>query len=71
MHAQQTPVVAARRDLADRCEVLDRQLAAGVGVVAALRGDLERRDAEVILLMDQIKADRLLLEGSPVVDLFP
>ncbi|WP_225782678.1 hypothetical protein [Xenophilus sp. Marseille-Q4582] len=58
--AQAQGDAAARRDLADRCEALDRQLAAGVGVVAALRGDLERRDAEVMLLVEQIQADRLL-----------
>lgn len=62
--AQSEGDAAARRDLADRCEALDGQLTAGLGVVAALRGDLERRDAEVMLLVDQIKVDRVLLEGS-------
>lgn len=62
---------AARRDVADRCAALNRSLAQGRGVVADLRGTLERRDAEVILLGDQIKADRLLLERSPAVNLFP
>ena len=62
---------AARRDLADRCEALDQQLGAGLEVVAGLRGDLVRRDAEVMLLVDQVKADRLLLDGSPAVSLWP
>lgn len=61
----------ARRDLADRCEALDRQLGAGLEVVAGLRGDLVRRDAEVMLLVDQVKADRVLLDGSPAVSLWP
>lgn len=69
--AQAEGDAAARRDLADRCEALDRSLAEGREVAADLRGALGRRDAEVILLVEQIKADRLLLEGSPTVSLFP
>ena len=51
---------AAASGVADRLEALDRQLVEGVGVVGALRGDLERRDAEVVLLAGQIEADRKL-----------
>lgn len=52
---------AERGRLASLAATLDSQLAAGVKVVAGLRGDLVRRDAEVVLLLDQIDADRLLL----------
>lgn len=52
---------AACSALADRTTALDRQLAEGVGVVAELRGVVERRDAEVKALMGQITADRALL----------
>lgn len=44
----------------DQLATFDRQLVAGAGVVANLRGDLERRDAEVVLLRGQIEADRAL-----------
>jgi len=54
----------ARRNLADRSEALDRQLAAGLGVVAELRADLGRRDAEVSALCDPANADAALL-GEP------
>lgn len=64
--AQAEGDAAARRDLADRCEALDGQLAAGLGVVAALRGDLVRRDAEVMLLVNQIQIDRALLAAEEV-----
>lgn len=60
--AQSEGDAAARRRLADRAEVLDRQLSAGLQVVAGLRGDLVRRDAEVNLLLDVIEADRALLD---------
>lgn len=53
---------AACSGLADRLEALDRQLVEGVAVVGALRGDLIRRDAEVVLLRGQIDADRALME---------
>lgn len=52
---------AACRDSADRLAAFDRQLVEGVGVVAALRSDLGRRDAEVVLLHGQIVADRALM----------
>lgn len=42
----------------DQLAAFDRQLVEGVGVVGALRGDLERRDSEVKLLRGQIDADR-------------
>lgn len=50
----------ACRGAADRLAALDGQLVAGVGVVAALRRDLGRRDAEVVLLSGQLAADREL-----------
>ena len=52
---------AACRDSADRLAAFDSQLVAGVGVVAALRNDLGRRDAEVVLLHGQLVADRALM----------
>lgn len=55
---------AARRGLADRLEAFDRQLVEGVAVVGELRGDLVRRDSEVVLLRGQIEADRALLGGT-------
>ena len=55
---------AACGGLADRLEALDGQLVEGVGVVAALRSDLVRRDAEVVLLRGQVDADRALMEGT-------
>lgn len=58
---------AACSGLADRLETFDRQLVEGVAVVGALRGDLVRRDAEVVLLRGQIDADRALFAqpGQP------
>ena len=52
---------AACRDLADRHAALDRHVVEGVAVVGALRSDLVRRDAEVVLLRRQIDADRVLM----------
>ena len=52
---------AACRDLADRHAALDAHVVEGVAVVGALRGDLGRRDAEVVLLRRQIDVDRALL----------
>ena len=54
----------ACRDLADRHEALDRHVVEGVAVVAGLRSDLVRRDAEVVLLRRQIDVDRALLTDS-------
>lgn len=63
--AQAQANAAACGDSADRLAAFDRQLVAGVGVVAALRGDLGRRDAEVVLLRGQIDADRALIADGP------
>lgn len=52
---------AACRDIADRHATLDRHVVEGVAVVGALRSDLDRRDAEVVLLRRQIDIDRALL----------
>lgn len=54
----------ACRDLADRHEALDRHVVEGVAVVGALRSDLVRRDAEVVLLRRQIDVDRALLTDA-------
>lgn len=62
--AQAEAGAAACRSLADRAQALDGQLAEGLGVVGALRGDLARRDAEVVLLLDQIAADRRLMDAD-------
>ena len=57
---------AACRDLADRHAALDRHVVEGVSVVGALRSDLVRRDAEVVLLRRQIDVDRALFaEPNP------
>lgn len=55
---------AACRDLADRHAALDAHVVRGVEVVAGLRGDLVRRDAEVVLLRRQIDTDRALLDDA-------
>lgn len=55
---------AACSSAADRLAALDSQLVDGVGVVAALRSDLVRRDAEVVLLRGQIDADRALMGAA-------
>lgn len=57
---------AACGSAADRLAALDSQLVDGVGVVAALRSDLVRRDSEVKLLMGQIDADRALMGSAAV-----
>ena len=53
---------AACRDLADRHAALDDHIVKGAEVVAGLRGDLARRDAEVKLLRGQIDIDRALMQ---------
>ncbi|MFD2755041.1 hypothetical protein [Comamonas terrae] len=58
--AQAQADAAARGHLADRLETLDRQLVAGVEVVARLRADLARRDDEVVLLHKQVEIEREL-----------
>lgn len=55
----------ACRDLADRHTTLDAHVVRGVAVVAGLRSDLDRRDAEVALLRQQINIDRALLTPPP------
>lgn len=62
---------AASSGVADRLAALDRQLVAGVGVVGRLRGDLERRDAEVVLLAGQLAADRKLTDSAPTAPALP
>lgn len=57
---------AAGSGIADRIAALDAQLVEGVAVVGALRSDLVRRDAEVVLLRGQIDADRALMAAGPV-----
>jgi len=54
---------AERERLSNQCAALDRELAEGRGVVAQLRGDLARRDAEVALLVENLSAERALLTG--------
>lgn len=60
--AQAAAGAAACSSLADRHAALDAHIVRGVGVVAALRSDLGRRDAEVALLRGVVDADRALLE---------
>ena len=52
---------AASIGVADRLAALDAHIVRGAGVVAGLGADLERRDAEVVLLRGQIEADRAVL----------
>jgi len=59
--AQAEAGAAACSRLADRSAALDRQLTEGLGVVAELRGLVEKRDAEVVLLRSVIDADRALM----------
>lgn len=56
--AQAQANAAACSNLANRLETFDRQLVEGVAVVAGLRADLERRDAEVVLLHSQMLTER-------------
>jgi hypothetical protein len=62
--AQAATDAQARSRLADRAAALDRSLAAGRLVVAELRGIVERRDAEVRLLADQLDADGRLMRSD-------
>ena len=62
--AQAEANAAACRDLADRHVALDAHVVRGVAVVAGLRGDLDRRDAEVALLRRQIDIDRALIASD-------
>lgn len=63
-HAQAQADAAACRDLADRHAAFDTHIVRGAGVVAGLRADLGRRDAEVKLLRGQIDVDRALLDEA-------
>lgn len=58
--AQAQANAAAGSGLADRLEALDRHIVEGVEVVARLRGDLARRDDEVVLLSRQVQIERAL-----------
>lgn len=60
--AQAQANAAAGVDLADRLEAFDRHIVEGVEVVARLRGDLARRDDEVVLLSRQVRIERALGE---------
>lgn len=51
---------AASSDIAHRLEALDKHIVEGVGVVASLRSNLVRRDAEVVLLRRQVDIERAL-----------
>ena len=59
--AQAQADATARSHLANHTAALDRQLAAGLHVVAELAGALEQRDAEVAALCAQVTIDRRLL----------
>lgn len=59
--AQAQSNAAACSDLADRHATLDAHVVRGANVVAGHGADLERRDAEVVLLRGQIDADRALM----------
>lgn len=58
--AQAQANAAAGSGLADRLEAFDRHIVEGVEVVARLRGDLARRDDEVVLLSRQVQIERSL-----------
>ena len=58
--AQAQANAAAGSGLADRLEAFDRHIVEGVEVVARLRGDLAKRDDEVVLLNRQVEIERAL-----------
>lgn len=58
--AQAGSNAAAGGGLADRLETLDRHIVEGVEVVARLRGDLAKRDDEIVLLSQQVQIERSL-----------
>lgn len=62
--AQAQASAAACSDLADRHAALDAHVVRGAGVVAGLGSDLERRDAEIVLLRRQVDIERALMEGG-------
>lgn len=59
--AQAAADAAAARDLADHYQRLAAHLADGAGVVGELVGLVERRDAQVILLKEQVITEQKLL----------
>ena len=59
--AQAAACTTASGGIADRLEAFDRQLVEGVAVVGELRKDLIRRDAEIVLVIGQLAADRELI----------
>lgn len=59
--AQAAADAAAARDLADHYQRLAAHLAEGAGVVGELVGLVERRDAQVILLKEQVITEQKLL----------
>ena len=60
--AQAAADAAAARDLADHYQRLAAHLADGAGVVGELVGLVERRDAQVDLLKQQVLTERALVE---------
>lgn len=60
--AQAAADAAAARDLADHYQRLAAHLAEGAGVVGELVGLVERRDAQVDLLKQQVLTERELVE---------
>lgn len=62
--AQAAAGAAACGSLADQHAALDAHIVRGGGVVAGLRSDLVRRDAEVVLLRGVVDADRALIENG-------
>lgn len=60
--AQAQSNATACLDLANRHAAIDAHVVRGAGVVAGLGADLERRDAEVVLLRKQVDTERFLLE---------
>lgn len=60
--AQAAADAAAARDLADHYQRLAAHLADGAGVVGELVGLVERRDAQVMLLKNQVLTERQLVQ---------
>lgn len=63
--AQAQANAAACSNLADRLATFDAHIVRGAEVVAGLRTDLARRDAEVKLLRAQVDIERALNEDNP------
>lgn len=61
-HAQAASDLAACRSLADHYQRLAAHLADGAGVVGELVGLVERRDAQVMLLKNQVLTERQLVQ---------